>query len=243
MSDRDGSRNQIWKEYVANEPHGHPAPFNREVIMEIARIIDAHPDNHLRILDPFAGIGRIHVLPELVATKTLVTAGLEIESEWADWQAATLCVDATDIPFGDARFDMVITSPTYGNRMADHHDARDGSKRRTYRHGLGEPLHLRNTGRLQWGTEYRVLHEQVWDECVRVLRPGGWMLLNVKDHVRGGRRIPVTAYHIEYLGGAGLNLDTIASVSTASMKHGQNRDARVGNGELIVAFRKPEKVL
>ena len=54
--------NTVWTRFVENypEPEGtkHPAPFSREVIMEIARIIDEHGTD-VRVLDPFAGIGRI----------------------------------------------------------------------------------------------------------------------------------------------------------------------------------------
>ena len=47
--------------------------------------------------------------------------------------------DATALPFADWTFDAVITSPTYGNRMADHHNAQDGSRRVSYRHSGKHP--------------------------------------------------------------------------------------------------------
>ena len=102
--------------------------------------------------------------------------------------------------FGDATFDAICTSPTYGNRMADHHNARDASPRHTYRHVLGRPLTRGNSGALQWGDgiageEYRALHVAVWTECRRVLKPGGIFVLNVKDHIRGGVLQEVTKWH------------------------------------------------
>ena len=136
------------------------------------------------------------------------------------------------------RFDMVVTSPAYGNRMADHHNAQDGSKRSTYRVGLGTELDDHNSGRMQWGSEYQKLHRMVWYACWRVLRPGGWMLLNCKDHIRAGERAAVTAWHINYLQSIGFVLGSIAAVATPSMRFGSNSDKRVGDGELIVAFRK-----
>ena len=56
--------------------------------------------------------------------------GYEIEPEWADQARANgLCVttgDCRQMHYPDAMFDAICTSPTYGNRMADHHEARDG---------------------------------------------------------------------------------------------------------------------
>jgi hypothetical protein len=68
--------------------------------------------------------------------------------------------------FDDATFDAICTSPTCGNRMADHHEARDISPRHTYRHVLGRPRTPGNSGALQWGDgiageEYRALHVAV----------------------------------------------------------------------------------
>jgi hypothetical protein len=90
----------------------------------------------------------------------------------------------------------------YGNRMADHHIAHDGSPRHTYRHVLGQPLTPGNSGALQWGDgiagrsgageEYRALHVAVWTEARRVLKPRGIFVLNVKDHIRGGVVGPLT---------------------------------------------------
>ena len=79
-----------------------------------------------------------------------------------------------------------MTSPTYGDRLADHHDARDGSVRHSYKHDLGRDLHPDNSGAMQWGPAYRDFHTAAWVEVRRVLRPGGRFVLNVKDHVRGG---------------------------------------------------------
>ena len=69
--------------------------------------------------------------------------------------------DSGQMHYPDVTFDAICTSPTYGNRMADHHEARDGSPRDTYRHVLGRPLTPGNSGALHWGDgiageEYRL---------------------------------------------------------------------------------------
>ena len=93
--------------------------------------------------------------------------------------------------FGDATIDAICTSPTYGNRMADHHKARDAAAPHLPA-VLGRPLTPGNSGALQWGDgiaermSTTALHVAVWTECRRVLKPGGIFVLNVKDHIRGG---------------------------------------------------------
>jgi tRNA G10 N-methylase Trm11 len=84
------------------------------------------------------------------------------------------------LPFADASIDAIVTSPTYGNRLADHHRASDPLLRRSYTHDLGRPLHSENSGAMQWGDAYRAFHRRAWAEAVRVLKPGGRFVLNVK---------------------------------------------------------------
>ncbi len=140
----------------------HPAKFSPEILA----IIDECLEDAKTVLDPFAGIGRIHDL------KNRQTTGVEIEAEWANQHPDTLVANALDLPFPDQHFDAIATSPTYGNRMADHHNAKDGSRRTTYRHLLGHELHEDNSGRMQWGEQYRVFHAAAWKEADRFSRAG-----------------------------------------------------------------------
>jgi hypothetical protein len=86
------------------------------------------------------------------------TVEVELEPEWASQHPRTMVGDARALPLPDATFDMVVTSPTYGNRMTDHHNAKDGSRRITYTHNLGRTLTPGNSGAMQWGEDYRQLH-------------------------------------------------------------------------------------
>jgi tRNA G10 N-methylase Trm11 len=104
------------------------------------------------VVDPFAGTGRIHELSHVPGVRTV---GVEIEPEWARLSSGTVVADALALPVADSSVHAICTSPTYGNRHADHHEACDPSLRRTYRHDLGRELHPNNSGRLQWGPDYR----------------------------------------------------------------------------------------
>lgn len=185
-----------------------------------------------KILDPFAGTGKIRLIrPDAYL--------LEIEPEWAAIRGATVG-DALDLPWPDEYFDAVVTSPTYGNRMADHHDAKDGSKRNTYRHCLGRPLHPNNSGQLQWGKKYRAFHYLAWLEVWRVLRPGGRFVLNISDHIRKGKRIKVSRFHKLLCLQLGFCLIEEYNIQTPRNREGQNGNARVDR-EQVYVFEKKEQ--
>jgi hypothetical protein len=125
--------------------------------------------------------------------------------------------------------------------MADHHEARDGSYRVSYRHTLGRPLSTGNSGALQWGDAYRALHRAAWAEVVRVLRPGALVLVNVKDHIRRGRLVPVAAWHWETLEALGCVVEAVDPVHTPGLRLGANRAARVAD-EVIIRGRTAPQV-
>lgn len=175
-----------------------------------------------RVLDPFAGTGKLKLIrPDAILT--------ELEYPWARL-AAGVQADALALPFAPGTFDAVCTSPAYGNRMADHFT--DGQpdknyRRNTYRHALGQPLHPSNAGGLQWGPGYQDFHRRAWAECWRVLAPGGRLILNISDHIRAGRRQPVSAWHALTLAELGFRLLARRDVPTPRNRQGANGAARV----------------
>lgn len=207
----------------------HPAKFSEALLDEIAK----HLGTGWRVLDPFAGTGRIHKLYPSVETY-----GVEIEPEWATLHPRTIVGDALALPFNDESFDCIATSPTYGNRMADSHNARDGSRRMTYTHVLGRRLHENNSGALQWGEKYQSFHREAWAEAIRVLKPGGGFILNVSDHIRAGKRQYVTRWHLSTLFELGLELVSHHRIETPRMKNGQNAHLRIPY-ETVTVLEKP----
>lgn len=181
-----------------------------------------------RVLDPFAGPTGTSSSPN--------TWGVEIEPEWCG--PRTVVGDAQALPFRDCSFDAVATSPCYGNRMADHHNAQDGSRRHTYTHTMGHELNCRSAATLQWGKAYRRLHEHAWSECYRVLRPFGILVLNVSDHVRAGRVQPVSQWHVDCLTALDFVLIDEITVETPRLRDGENHELRVGHESVLVFLRK-----
>lgn len=202
----------------------HPAKFSKPIIEllqeETASVVGL-------ALDPFAGTGRVHELQR----KGLRTVGIEIEPEWAGIHPQTVVGNALHLPFPDNTFDAVVTSPCYGNRMADSHNAQDDSKRNTYTHTLGRKLHDDNSGAMQWGDEYRHFHLRAWMEAYRVLKPSRGarqrlMIVNISNHIRAGKEIDVVGWHFTALEAVGFKLVRVRTVETRRNREGANGDLR-----------------
>ena len=210
-----------------------PAKFTPAVLDTVAELLaPLVPDGEV-VLDPFAGVGGIHALYPRWSTH-----GIELEGVWAACHPRTSQGDALNLPWLDGTVPAVVTSCTYGNRMADSHNARDDSSRVTYthRHPL-KKLTPGNSAAMQWGPAYRDFHERAWTEVLRVLAPGGVFILNVSNHVRGGVVMRVAEWHISCLGAVGYHLREIRRVETPRMRYGQNHEARV-SAELVVVATK-----
>lgn len=214
----------------------HPAKF-RDDHIEVAR--EMLSGKATCVLDPFAGVGRVHALrPEFT------TWGIEIEAEWSNQSFYTLCGDSTNlrnsllkVGLHPSLFDAAFTSPAFGNRMADSHDAKDGSRRNTYRHALGRPLHPNNSGGMQWtDPEYKKLHESVWGQVTELPR-ARWFVLNIKDHIRKGERQRVTDWHVETLLAMGWEVEKQVEMDSSGNRDGANSKLRVDYESMILFGR------
>lgn len=241
----------------------HPAPYSDALFPVFVDLLEGYD----RVLDPMAGIGKIHRLAE----HGHETVGIEIEPEWAEADPRTIVGDATALPFGDATFDAICVSPTYGNRLADHHNAQERCKackgqgvvegetcekckgagrrtyqRHTYKHYIGRDLTPNNSGQMPFGPKYQRLHALAWMEANRVLKPSGLFVLNVSnflktkkvDGVKQQVEVDVVGWHKGVLGELGLVLAEEIPVKTPRRRHGQNYDARV-ECEWVFSFEKP----
>lgn len=124
--------------------------------------------------------------------------------------------------------------------MADHfidHKPEKKYTRNTYRHSIGRPLNPNNSGRMQWGRKYKELHIKAWVECVRVLKSSsGIFILNISDHIRAGKQIRVSEWHIDILTNLGLQLIFEKHVKTKRNRFGKNNKLRV-EFETIYMFK------
>lgn len=216
----------------------HPAKFSDQILEVLCEQINGLLGDRelpITVLDPFAGVGRIH---ELATSGFVNTVGLELEPEWACAHPRTVVGNALTPPFAVESFDVIATSPCYGNRMADHHDARDDSKRITYKHKLGRNPSPDSSCVMQWGNDYKAFHELAWTRLTPLLKHGGLFLLNVSDHIRKGQRERVSSWHVRTLENCGLHVVDMQSVETKRMKYGANGEVRVG-AEYVVSFSKP----
>lgn len=212
----------------------HPATFSVPIQTELVDMLDAEirrqaKDYPLNVLDPFAGVGTIHNLVD-EAELPLVTFGLELQPEWAAAHPQTVCGSVLEVDriFERPMFEVIATSPCYGNRMADSQDAQERCKacggtgrmvstacprcegtgrntyeRNTYTHKLresgAEPVARDdNACVMQWGARYRTFHDQAWTACDQVLVPGGLVLLNIKNHVRTVRGVQAEQRVVEF---------------------------------------------
>lgn len=214
----------------------HPATFSN-AILDTAAAHLRETDTKGVVLDPFAGEGGVHELRDRV--ENIETVGIELEPEWATKHEDTRQGNALELTASipPASVDAIVTSPTYGNRMADHHNASDDSVRNTYKHTLGRDLSDDNSGQLQWGDDYRAFHEKAWREAVEVLKPGGTLTLNIKNHIRGGEVQRVAEWHVDCLYSLGMHMVALDIVPTKGLPSGSNADVRT-LAEFVMTFRK-----
>lgn len=215
----------------------HPATYTDSFIPIFAKYLE----NSSMVYDPFGGTGKIALIKDH-GFKGKIYCN-EIEPEWSNQYVGIdnwFIGDAANTDFiKNDFFDAICTSPTYGNRMADHYEAKDSSKRITYRHVLGRKLTDGNTGKIQWGDSYKNKHIEIYDELYRVLRKGGLFILNISDHIRAGQVIEVSKWHKETLENMGFILIESIPVPTRRMGFGENSHLRVDH-ENIFIFRKKE---
>lgn len=244
-------------------PVNHPAPFS-EPIMDLLKGLIA--DWEGPILDPYAGIGRVH---ELGRDDTW---GVEIEEEWAAAHERTIWGDSSELvlstvavggvmvrhPEGSAprrtgvvipRPNAVVTSPDYGNRMADQYlgtpkeqRLRDEEgvmpRRRSYAISLGRKLSLDSASRYGFGEDYQRAHTKVFTAVTDVCHPGARLALNVSDHFAAYTRIYVTAWWVELIASLGWHVERMIPVGTRRFRDGANADLRVDAETVIVATLK-----
>ena len=217
----------------------HPAKFSSSILDVLREVLDIERANQpfglMTVLDPMAGSGKIHEL----ATSLICTTGVELEKEWADQHIDTMQGDATNLMFDSGYFDAVVSSPPYSNRLADNFNPRDNSRRMSYKFQLGRDLTEGSGAGMQWGQNYRDWSKLVLAEMIRVVRPGGIVVINISNHIRNKEEQPVSEFWLASMILMGLHFEKAIPVVTPRMRFGENHQARVDT-EWVFVTRRPE---
>jgi SAM-dependent methyltransferase len=217
----------------------HPAKFSDVMIPIFAQKLQGYD----RILDPMAGTGKIARIRDRGWEGEIYCN--DLEPEWVDPKISEdglpvfwSFMDAAKMTqFNDDFFDAICTSPTYGNRLADHWNRKEFSVRHSYTFDLGHDLHPENTGKMHWGESYMIKHIAIWRECLRVLRTTGRLIINISNHIRRGKEIDCVSFHKTVLTQAKCKIVEEIPVKTARLGYGANNKARV-DYEWILIFEK-----
>jgi len=209
----------------------HNAKFSAPIL---SAIIHELPTRGL-ILDPMGGVGTL----AREWGRHVITG--ELEWEWVK-QAPRPCVqqDVHALPYRNGSIACVVTSPTYGNRMADHHNARDTSKRNGYAFWLrevGVEPHPNNSGVLGFNKAYKLFHLYAYREIRRVLEPNGLFLLNISNFIKRKREVDAVKWHAMACHALGFKEVGRQYIETPRLRFGENHDARVEHEVLLVMSR------
>ena len=196
-----------------------------------------------KVIDIFAGTCKISKIKDFGYEGEIYCN--EIEPEWANLGIGKVdnitTADSELLPYKDGYFDAICTSPTYGNRMADSHNAKDNSVRNTYTHKIGRKLNEENTGAMQWGKKYRDKHLKIWREAKRILKPGGTLILNISNHIRKGEIAHVSEWHVDTLIDMGFSLEKEIKIETPRNRFGSNSDKRVPYESVFILTKQMEE--
>lgn len=239
----------------------HPAPFSQPIMDVLKDLIADWPGP---ILDPYAGCGRVH---ELGRDDTW---GVEIEREWAESSPLTIWSDSSSLTVLDhhehlasvrhlgvdyerwisfPRPRAIVTSPDYGNRMADAYlgtpeelseRAASGKppRRKGYAISLGRALSPGSTSREHFGPGYISAHTKVMTAVTGVCLPDAMAAVNVSDFFKAKKRVLVVSFWVQLLRTLGWNIIDMIPVGTRRYRDGTNSELRVDAEQIIVATLK-----
>lgn len=203
------------------------------IVEALGRVLD----DTLPVFDPFAGVGVR--LGALCDTLNVQFSGVDLEV-WADSDPRVRVGDATNpdiYPLGPFR---VVTSPTYGNGLNDHHEPRDMSTRYTYRVALGGPLHRNNTGRYgirggrkAWHRYWRISGAAIACWAAREAPA----VVNVKAFIHNHQVVDLPRLWETALLVHGYRLTQRVEVPVTGIRHGANHDRRIDHEVILVADR------
>lgn len=255
---------------VADHPAKYSVPVLTQ-IQQVLDMEDRRAMRPLRVMDSFAGTGLVHSLatahglhtwgvelePEWAACEERTIVGnalaLPFPAGCMDGWLSSVCYGNRMADSHQAQ-DGCKTCDGRGwvlelDRVCPTCKGYKMSRRNTYTHRLqaatGDPtrkLHTDNAGTLRWGKGYRQFHERAYREALRCIRPGGFVIVNISNHLETSRGVTVEHRVSEWTMNAwlmlGLHLIGSWPIETRRNGQGANRDTRC-EFEHVMAFRVP----
>jgi hypothetical protein len=214
----------------------HPAKYSKELLPYLAK------HSYGVCLDIMGGTGRIGLLKEInpLITKTISN---ELEKEWAI-QGIENKVD--EIIIGDAKnlklsVDCIITSPPYGNRMADNFKpSKPSSMRKLYAGDLGRTPSNGSVCCKHFNRGYEEIIKEIYDNVIKNVQHD-LFILNVSNFIRKFKEVDVISWYLNYFKENGYYLKYRYDIVTRRQRGvGANAHLRVPT-EFIGVFSKNNK--
>lgn len=230
---------------VARDRKRDRRPHHTRYNPKIIEAIEQRIGESKMILDPMAGtLERLSCLEKPGRGYHLVW-GVEYEQPWVEGYPHPRLIqgDARKLPFEDEFFDVIVVSPSYGNRDSDRTgEWWDNADRKTYAGALGRNV---SEGSLcvPFGEEYRIGHALAWCEAVRVLKPNGLFVINLKNFIAKGVIVRMSQFHRDALRMLGLEELDDTSIPTRGRPSGENADVRAEDTEKIYIYTRPASSL
>lgn len=197
----------------------HPAKFSQPILDAIVgQLADEMVPPGGTLLDPFAGVGRVHQIADLVGYDSL---GVELEPEWAATHERTICGDSTMLatligPYA-GHVDAIVTSPcmeqshrmlTYDMRWVPCGDLEVGDELLAFNEHLGPGVGT--ASRRRWERATVVASDPMTVDCVRVILANGDEIVTTPNHPWLARHYPgrtewIESRHLMGVDGVGRN--------------------------------------
>ena len=219
---------------MENRPH--PAKYSDSLLPVLAE------NSYGVVLDIMGGVGKAGLLKKYNTKITKVIIN-ELEPEWGN-QAVNYNVD--EIIIGDAKelklsVDCIVTSPPYGNRMADNFKiganggTSEPSMRKMYAGNLGRTPSQGSVCCLHFDKGYQDKVISIYDSVIANCSFNRFVL-NVSDFIRQFQVVDVQRFYENYFKEKGFRLIYKIPVKTKRQKGvGQNTELRVDH-EVVMVF-------
>jgi hypothetical protein len=222
-------------------------------------LIDRYTQPGQVVLDPMAGTGSIY-LGAAAGARRVMCGELETwmrpilnnnrrrAGGWSRWQPGAYQGDAANLPIAPVSVDHVLFSPPYWDTFSDWHisnrrmkpAAKQGPVGSAYADERGSK-EKKNAGNLHVYEDFLAFMRLVYAECWRVTRPGGRLLLIVKDRIAAGQRVPIVDDTVTTLTALGWVVDEVLSREAQLTQYRQLQKAKgmpiIADEQVIVAHK------